>query len=71
MKVSIKMLKSLIGEPPYKRGLAYEVEQETAEQWALAGLCEINKKSNNANESKRTTSGGAGKQNRGKGLAKG
>jgi len=71
MKVSITMLKSLIGEPPYKRGLTYEVEQETAEKWVLAGLCEINKKSNDADESKRTTSGGAGKPKRGKDLAKG
>lgn len=39
--VKIKMLQSLIGEPPYRKGATYEVSEAVAKKWAAGGLCEI------------------------------
>lgn len=39
--IKIKMLKSLMGTPSYRKGAIHEVDSETANKWEAAGLCEI------------------------------
>ena len=73
--MEVDMLKSATGPlGVHRKGGRYTLPDELAKAYEAAGLRTIvtsTKKPTNADKDKRTTSRGAGKSRRGKGLAKG
>lgn len=61
----VKMLKSLIGTPSYRKGAVVEIPDDQAHKWVKGGLCELLQKKVSAKHRNTSTRKRAAKQKRG------